>query len=256
MKRVLAIAVLLVGLPAVAGAQRLPADVCTTLRAERARYAVPTSAELAAILNAAAWARRADGWGLNAKPAGNSCPSPGGVAVACDILERRSDTLMWDVFVDAGGASTLTCGDSIGPADPSRVWVAPLEPATPSPTPEPTPTPTPIDLAPLIARLDALQAGLNRVDDHLAEQLGAFDTISSRLDQFAPQIDQARAESYNAAVRALELQASVAAMAKSLEEHRTQVKAEYEKAKSFFQQWIVEKVLPIVAGLVAGIKLS
>jgi hypothetical protein len=112
---------------------RLPAAVCAILNEERAKFGgtVSDPAQLTDILNRTAY--RANGnsvdgdWGLSTKKGGNRCPSPGSTTntdIACDILHRRSDNLIWDVLVSAGEHSSPTCGEALGPmGDGSRPWV-------------------------------------------------------------------------------------------------------------------------------------
>lgn len=171
---------LLVTIPA--SAQYLPGPVCDTLKSVRARYGpIPTPSELFSILNETAWVHREDSWGLSSKTGGNRCPAPNG-DIACDILHRRSDNLIWDVLISAGEGSTPSCGNALGPqTDPARPWRAPIEPGTPTPPNPPIP-PTP-DLSAILARLA---------------------DIDAKLNSFAPLLDQARTESFNAATRALE----------------------------------------------------
>lgn len=216
------VATVLVGLAclslasATAGAQALPTDLCMTLRAARAQYgSVPTPAELGKILNATAWTHRGDGWGLSGKSGGERCPAPSGVDVACDILHRRSDNLIWDVLVAAGEASTPNCGEALGAmTDPSRPWVAPVGPGGEQPPPPPPlPPPPSADLKAVQAALDALAARLELLRADVAVLRAAVQTIAVRLDAFAPQIDRAQVESVNAAVRALEIQDAIRTLA-------------------------------------------
>jgi hypothetical protein len=173
--------ILVVGLMATAWpatAQRLPGNVCATLQATRANYSPYSPDKLAAWLNEVAWIHRAEGWGLNAKPAGNNCPMANGTLVACDILHRRSDNLIWDVVQGAGdpGVSNAVCGDALGPAnDPNRPWVVPVDPGGGGPIEPPG--------GDLDARLKAIEASLARIE-----------TTTTRTDAQVKAIGDATAE--------------------------------------------------------------
>src|SRR5256885_109157 len=72
---------LLVAMPASAQSSLL-----TEVISARSRYpASMTAAQVGEMLNAVAWAHRAEGWGLLRKGAGNSCPLAG-TFISCDIL--------------------------------------------------------------------------------------------------------------------------------------------------------------------------
>jgi hypothetical protein len=136
-KRVLiAFAILLSATPAFAQTSLLP-----TLQQIRPEYPTPMSpAQLAEYLNRVAWIHRAEGWGLLRKDAGNRCPAPQGVFVACDILVYAPTAWHFDVIIDAGGASTPAWTDK-GPCDPSisgcdmARFVAPIDPSPAPPPP-------------------------------------------------------------------------------------------------------------------------
>jgi len=216
-----------------AGAQVLPEPVCATLRAERATYgATPTSAELGALLNAVAWAHRADGWGLSAKAAGSRCPWPGPGDVACDILHRRTDGLIWDVLIAAGERAEPSCVEALGPqTDPERPWVAPVDPGGGAPPPPPGPVPG--------DQLEALRA--------------AVAAVGARLESLTAPIEQGRADSREAAERTVALEAALAearvelaAVATSLEEHR----AEARKVRNWVKDW--RSWAAVAGGIMAG----
>lgn len=167
------------------GLASLPAEVCATLREARGTGPITSNDQLGAILNRVAWTHRAQGFGLNSKTAGNFCASPAG-NVACDILHRKSDNLMFDVFGSAGPGepTTVQCGESIGEnGNSSRPWVAPVDPGGASPTPAPTPTPAPnydAQIAALQAKLNALDARINEV--HSADW-NAIQDVDNRLSK-------------------------------------------------------------------------
>jgi hypothetical protein len=169
------IALLLLALltvPAISHAQALPADVCSTLRAVRGSEAITSNAQLGAMLNQVAWTHRASGIGLNRKNGGNNCESPAG-KVACDILQRQSDGVAWDVFGSAGPGepTTVNCGGAIDPiTDPSRPWVAPVDPGG-TVTPPPPPPP-PADLTAVLQKLRDLDEHVAALRDELANQAG------------------------------------------------------------------------------------
>jgi hypothetical protein len=116
--------------PALAQTSLLP-----DLQRIRPEYPTPMSpSQLAEMLNRVAWDHRAEGWGLLRKTAGNRCPAPQGVDVACDILVYAPTAWHFDVIIDAGGASTPAWTDK-GPCDPTvsgcdmARFLAPVRPA-------------------------------------------------------------------------------------------------------------------------------
>jgi len=92
------------------------------------------------MLNAVAWAHRAEGFGLSRKVGGTTVPFPGGGTICHDVLMLPAGTA-WDVLIAAGGASTPYQGESFVITDPNRPWVAPVDPGVPIPTPIPIPIP-------------------------------------------------------------------------------------------------------------------
>lgn len=191
--------------PAAAAAQPLPAEVCATLHAVRGSGAIASNAQLGEMLNRIAWTHRAQGLGVNRKSGGNNCPSPAGL-IACDILQRQSDGAAWDVFGAAGPGepTTPSCGGAIAPiTDPARPWVAPVEPSGPSAgdggSSGPTTTTPPVDLAPLLARLDTLEAALR------AELRAQTDREVAKLDELKVAIIKSVAEFKDALVKLLPL---------------------------------------------------
>lgn len=143
LRHITLVVALLVAVPT--SAQDLPADVCATLRTERGSAPIESNAQLGAMLNRVAWTHRAQGLGLSRKTAGNFCPSPAGL-IACDILELPTG-VAWDVFVGAevGFPAAPNCGASFGVLnDPSRPWVAPVNPGDVVDPPPPPPPPPPL----------------------------------------------------------------------------------------------------------------
>jgi len=138
-----------------------PETVSDTLVRLRGNYGQLTPATAAELLNAVAWAHRAEGFGLLGKAGGDHCPQPfTGTPIACDYLVNRNTLRGWDALADwenegrptfggAGnditdlirsGARTLV--DAVDPAGPTPA-PQPVPEPTPQPTPEPTPAPTP-----------------------------------------------------------------------------------------------------------------
>ena len=172
-------------LPIVARAQPLPADVCAALTEARSAYGTMLPADQGRVLNGVAVQFAASGLGLSRKTAGTRCPSPAG-NIACDILQYRGTETLYDVFV--GSAQSVSCQQVVAyHNDPvGRPWVAPVDSGG-SPTPTP-PAPTPIDLA----RIEAAVAAL-----------------TARVQALEAPLEQARFESTNAAIRALEVSGKV-----------------------------------------------
>ena len=104
-----------------------------------------SAAQQAALLNEVVYPHRSEGWGLEKKDGGNTCPQPTtGIRIACDIL--RFGNLGMDVLNDAEGAGIPTWG-GFGPATGAS-FVAPVDPGVvllPPPVDPPVdpPPPTP-----------------------------------------------------------------------------------------------------------------
>lgn len=114
----------------------------------RKTYPTPMSGDqLGALLNAVAWAHRADGFGLLSKPTGSNCRQPQtGTLVSRDILMLAGSGRIFDVLIDAEGKATPTWGEKTA-LSPSR-FVPPVDstvslPHTPPPPPPPLPPPLP-----------------------------------------------------------------------------------------------------------------
>lgn len=141
-----------------------PASLEDAVRAERAKYpALLTLDQPAKILNAVAWAHRADGWGLSAKPNGNHVPAPQGMFVAYDILHHQPSNALFGCFTDELRA-TVNWGEEIYHGDPvGRPWVAPIAPVdAPIDPPPPAdddddPDAVTIDLPAIFFKLDQME---------------------------------------------------------------------------------------------------
>lgn len=193
---VVVLAIAIVAAPATA--QNLLGDV----QAERAKYgASMTPSEVAAMLNAVAWKHRDQGWGLLRKGSGNSCPL-GSTFISCDILIDSRGGHHFDVMIDAENTARPTWSDVgpcvLGPSsgcDMAR-FLAPVDPgpgATPG-TPPDTPAPA-VDLAPIVARLEALEravqalnATVPAVEQHVADARAVADDVAAKVDPLAAQL--------------------------------------------------------------------
>lgn len=152
---------------------QLPDNVYATLKALRPKYPTPLGDQGAALLNEVAWTHRAEGYGLESKSGGNTCPQPTtGKTCGCDIL--RTQTLGWDCLGDAEGAGTPVQADS-GPADPAR-FVAPIDPGNVEPPVDPPVDPPTGDLE---ARVAALEKGQKKLEARV-----------TKLEQGTPTIPQ------------------------------------------------------------------
>jgi hypothetical protein len=80
-----------------------------TLERLRRDYPTPMSTEeIGQLLNAVAWAHRADGFGLLRKPTGANCRQPQtGTLISRDIL-MLPDGRIWDCLIDAEGRGMPT----------------------------------------------------------------------------------------------------------------------------------------------------
>lgn len=112
-------------------AQDLPAQACTDLKNERAKYPSSLSnlcknpgqpeCPLGTILNTVAFK---NGLGLAGKDSGYYVISPAG-KIASDIL-MNSAKLGWDVFTDSEGKAKVNCGGSFGTVT-NRPYVGPVD---------------------------------------------------------------------------------------------------------------------------------
>lgn len=144
-----------------------------------------------AITKRVAWALRATGAGLLAKPTGNNCDG-----YATDII-CYPDGRIRDILGDGGGANTPQWPDGeLEIVDPSR-YLAAIDPGdTPIPTPEPVPTPLPtptplppvVDLSPVLAKLEQMRTEAQERDDDL---LQAFKLTLEKLAEVYNRQDRA-----------------------------------------------------------------
>jgi hypothetical protein len=181
--------ILLVLLVAFARPVTAQTTLLSDLQAERTKYPTPiAAADIAKVLNAVAWAHRAEGWGLLKKGAGNSCPLAG-TFISCDILINSQSKHHFDVLQNAEGDGTGTAipqwnDDGIcelGPTSGCEMsrFLAPVDPGG-SPTADPAPVPTPqptIDLTPILNRLKDLEQKLTDLSGELKAQRDALDNI-------------------------------------------------------------------------------
>jgi hypothetical protein len=173
--------VLLLAAPVAAQNNLLP-DV----QAERAKYPdgpIPAAA-IAKILNAVAWAHRAEGWGMLEKGSGNSCPIAG-TFVSCDILIHKPSATHWDVLNNAEGDGTGTAAAQfnlvgpcvLGPASGCAMshFLDPVDPGGTVPAPEPVPPATPApDLGPRVTMLEKQVQSLTGEIRSLRDQAAAL----------------------------------------------------------------------------------
>lgn len=116
-----------------------------TLVQLRKTYPTPMSGDqLGALLNAVAWAHRAEGYGLLSKPTGAHCRQPQtGTPVSRDILMLAGSGRIFDVLIDAEGKAQPTWNEKTA-LSPSR-FVPPIDSTIPLP-PQPPPPPPPPSL--------------------------------------------------------------------------------------------------------------
>ena len=176
MKRLI-LAFILVASPALAQ------DVAQPLEDLRPTYPTPMSkAQLSDLLNRAASQRL--GWGMLRKDAGNNCPTPyPGISISCDWMVYGPTRWGYDILRDQESAASVVRGDGEAlSAGQEIVYPWPTEAAPTPPVVEPPPVVVvppvvqpppvvvppvvPLDLAPVLARLDALAAQLKQHDEH------------------------------------------------------------------------------------------
>lgn len=152
----------------------MPDSLLADLQAERAKYPdeLEFEHEASEILNSVAWKHRVDGWGLSAKPSGNHVFSRAhGVFVAYDILHHKPTDTLWDVATGEWVNFVPQWSQAEHHHNPDRPWLAPVQPLSDVPAPTPVPSPEPprvepapvackCDLAPVVARLEAIESQL------------------------------------------------------------------------------------------------
>lgn len=170
--------------------------VANTLRAERAKYGQTINkAEAATILNAVAWANRADGWVLLGKTGGNHCPQPKtGIAISCDFLVHRQSQHGWDVLVAApdddtpqSSAGVNCCGGSwedlsAALASGARTLVDPVDSGTPPVVTPPVPEPGPPVVVVDPSAIDRLEVRINALEQALAALSAGADAGIKNLE--------------------------------------------------------------------------
>ena len=122
----------------------MPETPFQTLFQRRQWYPTPmTNDQLGELLNAVAWAHRAEGYGLLMKRTGANCQQPlTGALVSHDILMLRTGAI-FDCLINAEGAAKPTWAPR-NPVDPAR-WVRPVDVGGVSlPPPEPPAPPPPV----------------------------------------------------------------------------------------------------------------
>lgn len=178
---------ILVATTTTAWAQQLPAEVCKTVKSIRGSGPITSPGQLADMLNAMAWAHRADGWGVSTKRGGNRCPRFDGQDIACDILHHKPTNQLWDVFVAAGvGEPTnVTCSQMVGVGtDPNRPWLAPIEPQGGGGGTDPKDQ----EIAELKKKLAEADAALTSARGRITELEGALNACQARTGELEGQV--------------------------------------------------------------------
>jgi hypothetical protein len=149
-----------------------------SVQAERAKYGASlTPSQVGQMLNAVAWAHRAEGWGLLRKGSGNSCPL-GDTFISCDILIHAPSIKHFDVLIDSEGraepnwadAGTCVLSPSSG-CEMSR-FLAPIDPGGSPYVPVPTastPPQVPV-LTPAVLDYSRLEAVIREQIQVIQEQ--------------------------------------------------------------------------------------
>lgn len=168
------------------------------LEEERAKFgAMLNAVEAGTVMARTAWRLRSEGFGLLRKDTGNVCPVPNSsVTVSCDWLVHQPSGTGCDVLIsgpgpEGPGLSTPTwCA---GEAFDTTRFYAPPDPGGSTPggggNEEP---PASCDLTDVLKAVDALKA-----------QVAQLKTLVTTLQV---NVGKAAYESYNAAVRALEIE--------------------------------------------------
>lgn len=176
-----------------------------------------------AITKRTAWALRDTGAGLLSKPTGNNCEE-----FATDIVVYPNGTA-FDVLVDGGG-SNQPAWNPIEPVESSR-WRAALDPGD-APIPDPSPGSGGIPI--ILPNTD-----LQRIESLIV-------SLTMNVDRYAAQEAQADAQ---LAAGEQATKAEVQGVRTSLEEHRAEARA----TRSFVQKWLLERIAPVLGGLLTGV---
>lgn len=141
------------------------------------------------ITKRVAWNLRAQGLGLLRKTSGNNC---GGFSV--DGVMKK-DGSAWDILGDGGGANNPQW-NAIDPVDPA-LWTAPTDPQDTTipapPAPTPTPAPPPVDLGPVLAQFEALNANIKALSDAHERQ---YQDLVARLNEIKAIASQTAPKTY------------------------------------------------------------
>lgn len=167
-------------------------SVLETLRLLRGQYgATMTDDECVDLINAAAWAHRAEGYGLSRKDSGTHGTRYDGVRCCHDVLMLKSGQA-WDVLTGAGAASQPTWGSVGMITDPSRGWVAPIAPQGTGTGPTPPLVPPPAPVAGLTADQvrEVVRAELLRAEGELAWLRGYCQEMGRALGDMRGLLEQ------------------------------------------------------------------
>lgn len=196
-----------VALPVVGNAQ--PADI----RAAQARHSALLSCGGATDAEAlwacageftarVAYDVRGSEWTIFRKLGGRRC-AHGGTTIDCDKLLNTTTREFFDVVGGAGAPGMRVAWISEGFDTPGNLVPVVAQPyaTAPAPTPPPTPAPAPappVDLSPVLAKLDAILAKLDTLEQNHAG-------IAAVALEARNQAAVAAVEAFNAATRALSI---------------------------------------------------
>jgi hypothetical protein len=125
-------------------------------------------------------AARHPGFVLLRKDAGNHCPTPMGVFVACDILVDASTGQGYDVLRDQEGAGAVQW--ALSDRFPADRFVSPIPVPVPGPI-LPTPQPPALDLSAVLSKLDAIYQQSERIFDYEnAQRAQQTDILKAAID--------------------------------------------------------------------------
>lgn len=151
-----------------------------TLTALRARYgATMSDDQCATLMNDAAWAHRAEGYGLSNKDGGTHGHRAGDNEDVCHDVLMLKDGTYWDALGSAGAASTPNFREDAPSGlitDPTRYWIAPIAPvgSGTGTTPQPPVTQPPGLTA------DQVRAIVREEVARLADQLQTITLLASQ----------------------------------------------------------------------------